>query len=91
MVSEFYLKQLRSFHSRVARYITGRHIRQNEDGTWHYPSTSDVLEAAGFETVDEYIKRRRDTVREHMRRRPIYDLCQQSTAVNHKAVWWNIS
>ena len=50
-------------HARVARYLTGRHSRQLEDGSWYHPPTDDVLEEAGLETVDTYIKRRRDTVR----------------------------
>jgi hypothetical protein len=35
--------KLRSFHHRVARYITGRHIKELEDGTYFCPSMKDVL------------------------------------------------
>jgi len=90
VVTDFLLKQLRSFHSRVARYITGRHIRQNADGTWFHPPTDDVLEEAGLRTIDEYIRRRRDTVRNFVRFRPIYEVCRRSTAINNKAVWWKL-
>ena len=90
VLSDFQLKQLRSFHSRVARYLTGRHIRQNEDGTWFHPPTDGVLEEAGLRTIDEYIRRRRDTVRNFVRFRPIYEVCRQSTAISNRAVWWKL-
>ena len=47
-VPEFVLWQFRSFHSRVARYLTKRHIQQLLDGTWDCPATEEVLEAAGL-------------------------------------------
>ena len=90
VLSDFQMKQLRSFHSRVARYITGRHIRQNADGTWFHPPTEGVLEEAGLRTIDEYIRRRRDTVRHFVRFRPIYEVCRQSTAISNRAVWWKL-
>ena len=43
--------RLRSFHHRVARYITGRHIKELEDGTYFCPSMKEVLKAAGMETI----------------------------------------
>ena len=89
VLTNFQLKKLRSFHARVARYLTGRHIRQNKDGTWVHPPTADVLEEAGLETIDEYIKRRRDTVRRFVMFRPIYDICRRSIAITNRAVWWN--
>jgi len=76
VVTDFLLKQLHSFHSRVAHYITGRHIRQNADGTWFHPPTDGVLEEAGLPTIDDYIKRQRDTVRNFVRFRPIYEVCR---------------
>ena len=68
----------------------GRHIRQLEDGSWYHPPTDDVLEEAGLETVDTYIKRRRDTVRRFVLYRPLYRECRRSNAISPKAVWWNI-
>jgi hypothetical protein len=55
-------KQLQSFHRRWARYITGKNIRQNKDGTRTYPSSENVLEMAGLWTIQEYIKSWRNTV-----------------------------
>ena len=90
VVSDSLMKRLRSYHSRVARYLTGKHIRQNADGSWFCPPTTGVLEEAGLETVDEYIKRRRDTVRNFVMFRPLYDICRQSTAITNRAVWWKL-
>jgi hypothetical protein len=70
VVTDNLLKQLRSFHARIARYITGKYIRQNEDGSWFHPPTAEVLEEAGLHTVpltSMYIRRRRDTVRNFVR------------------------
>ena len=71
-------RQFQSFHSRVARFLTGKHIRPLEDGSWHCPPTEDVLQEAGLETVEEYILRRRQTVRGFVRHRPMYLHCQLS-------------
>ncbi len=91
VVSDFYLRQLRSYHSRIARYLTKRHIRQDENGTWHHPPTAGVLEEAGLRTVDEYIQKRRDTVRmKYVFGRPILNACRLSAAINNKAVWWKL-
>lgn len=92
-LTEGTLKKLRSFHSRVARYLTGRHIRPNADGTWNCPSSSDVLEEAGLCTIDEYIERRRVTVQQFVQDRPIYQQCLRSRALStnvNKVVWWRL-
>ncbi len=65
-------KKLRSFHRRCARYITRRHIRQNEDESWTCPASDSVLEEAGLWTVQEYIRRRRETVMNYANKTTIY-------------------
>ena len=45
--------KLASFHSRCARFITGKHIRENPDGSWTCPPTKDVLEESGVRTLDD--------------------------------------
>jgi len=92
-LTEGTLKKLRSFHSRVARYLTGRHIRPNPDGSWTCPSTSDVLEEAGLCTIDEYIDRRRATVTQYAQQRQIYQQCLRSRALStnvNKVMWWRL-
>ena len=93
-ISERVLKLFRSFHHRVARHLTGRHIRQRDDGSWFCPPTADVLNRAGLETIDEYIRRRRETVRNFVRPRPLYQACIQSRALStnvHRVVWWQLN
>ena len=92
-VSDTIIRQFRSFHNRVARFLTQRHIRQREDGTWDCPPTNEVLESAGLESVDEYIRRRRHTVRRYIRHRPIYEACRRSRALSsnvNKILWWKL-
>jgi hypothetical protein len=92
-LTEGTLKKLRSFHSRVARYLTGRHIRPNEDGSWTCPRSIDVLQEAGLCTIDEYIDRRRETVARFVEERPIYQKCLRSRALStnvNKVVWWRL-
>jgi len=92
-LTERTLKLFRSFHHRVARYLTGRHIRQREDGSWFCPPTADTLHQAGLETIDTYIQRRRGTVRSFVRDRALYQQCVRSRPLStdvNKVVWWNI-
>ena len=92
VISNFYQRQLQSFHSRIARYLTGRHIRCDENGDWHHPPTEDVLEEAGLHSVDHYIQVRRTTVRsKFVIGRPLFNACIQSRAVTRKAVWWELT
>jgi len=93
VVSDAHLRQFRSFHSRVGRHLTGRHIRLLEDGSWYCPPTVDVLEDTGLQTVQEYIRRRRQTVQSFTRHRLLYESCRQSKALAtniNKAVWWHL-
>jgi hypothetical protein len=85
-------KALASFHNRCARYISGDHIRQKPNGEWILPSTASVLEKCKLQTVEEYIRRRRRTISNLVKQRPIYEACVASTPttgnVNQK-VWWD--
>ena len=91
VISDFKLKQLRSFHHRVARYITGRHIKQLADGTYECPPTEEVLEEAGLYSLDTYIERRRNTIWTEIKNRPIVERCMNSTALSTtvgRSTWW---
>ena len=93
ILTEGLKRQFQSFHSRVARFLTGKHIRPREDGSWHCPPTAGVLEEAGLETVEEYILRRRQTVRGFVRHRPMYQHCMLSAATGvtaRRTVWWRL-
>ena len=92
-ITEAILKQLRSFHARVARFICNRHIRPLPDGEWILPPTEEVLEECGLETIDEYIRRRRNTVNNFVSNREIYDRCRGAGPVfgnPNQVVWWKL-
>jgi hypothetical protein len=86
--------RLRSFHHRVAQYITGRHIKELEDGTYFCPPMKEVLNAAGMETIEVYMDRRRNTIRKkYAGTSAVYSRCIRSTAMStnvNKVVWWEI-
>lgn len=86
-----YMRILNSFHHRVARYLSGRHIRKLDDGTWEYPSSQGILEQNGLYTIQEYIQRRRDTINRYIRNRPIYTQCIRSHSLvgGPKRFWWS--
>ena len=89
--SKFGLRNLHSFHRRSARYITGTHIRQTEEGNWFFPSMPDVLSRASLYTLDEYIAKRKEKVLAWVRRRPIYQHCRGLTGRGgspNRTVWW---
>ena len=89
------MQNLRSFHQRCARHITGRNIRQDTvTGEWIYPDSETTLREAGLWTVEEYIERRRNTVMKFAQGRSIYRRCKDSRPVSsstHRAVWWEHS
>ena len=92
VISKYKLNQLRSFHHRVARYITGRHIKKRPDGTYECPPTSETLEMAGLYPLETYIERRRQTVWQAVKNRPILERCRNSTALSttrRRNTWWD--
>jgi hypothetical protein len=92
-ITESTMKKLRSFHARVARYICNRHIRPLPDGTWQLPPTEEVLEQCGLYTIEEYIKRRRNTVLNFVKEREIYGRCLDAGPVfgnPNQVVWWKL-
>jgi hypothetical protein len=42
---------------------------------WTYPRSKDVLEECGLETIDTYIKKRRDTIAQYVATQPIFTQC----------------
>ena len=87
------LTMLETFHHRVARQITGRHAYQQPDGSWYTPSPQPVLEAAGLFSMTEYIRQRRQYIRDYLLDHPVTALGQaQQRDGNHsnqKFIWDN--
>jgi len=87
------MTKLQSFHHCCARYITGKHIREEADGSWTFPPSAEVLKEAGLQTIQEYIRRRRETVKPYLQTTKIFDLCANSSPLasnNNQSVWWKL-
>ena len=65
-------------HTQVERSLTGQLPRRTADGTWKYTSTAAAREAAGFLTMEEYIRRCQNTVAQYIATRSLLDLCEGS-------------
>ena len=85
------VKKFKSFHMRVARYLSGKHIRPLEDGTWLYPVSEEILEETGLFPIETYIEKRRATIFEYISKQPIYNKCKTSRPgpICNRVVWWN--
>ena len=72
-------KALDSFQSRFARRISGKHPRQETDGSWEYPPLAEALVEAGLEGIQKSVTRRQNTFAQYIATRPILDLCERAT------------
>ena len=90
VISTANMRKLSSFHHGCARFISHRHIKPDDEGTWTYPSNESVLEDAGFFPMETYIQRRRDTVFKFVKNRLIYQRCLDSEVVagSRSIYWW---
>ena len=84
---------LGGFQDQVARRLTGRLLRQKTDGKWEYTSAAAAArEEAGFQTMQEYIRRRQNTVAQYIATRSMLDLCEGSEKAPGARVgmrWWD--
>ena len=69
-------RSLRSFHHKVARWITWRQTKQQVYGIWDYPPLEKVMGEAGFEKMEAYLLKRQNMVAQYIATRPILDLCK---------------
>lgn len=90
VVCETGRRKLSSFHNRCARYITGRHIKQQEDGTWVYPCSKITRKEADLLTVEEYIQKRKQTITPFAEEQEIFTKCRQSESLirSSQLMWW---
>ena len=68
------LASLEGFHVCAARRITGLMPKKLRSGQWIYPKSEAVLKAAGLQTIETYIGKRRHTVAKYITGRPVYDM-----------------
>ena len=84
------MKKLTSFHRRCARFISGRHIRCVDD-VWIYPDTKTTMEITDLLSIEEYMLKRKDTVRLYVRTTDILNKCKFSRPAprnSNQTVWW---
>ena len=66
------------FQDQVAIRLAGQIPRQKPDGGWTYTSAAMAREEAGFQTMEEYIRRRQNTFAQYIATRSLLDLCEGS-------------
>ena len=60
-------------------------------GNWVYPWLEDVLEECGLVSIDQYIRRQRQTIVEYVATRPIFTDCREGEweqGTPHCQWWW---
>ena len=65
--------------------------RKGHGGVWRYPSVTSTLKEAGLQTVEKYIKLRRDTVAMWIVDRPLYKACvegKRKRGTSARRQWW---
>jgi hypothetical protein len=69
------VKRLEGFHICAVWQMMGNRTKRNVDGSWTYPCSADVLNAAGLKTITHYMEVRQQTVTNFIINQPIYELC----------------
>ena len=71
--------------------ITERQPTRQVYGSWEYLPLETVTEKAGFEEMEEYVLKRKNTVAQYIVTRPILDLCEEVVCMPGAWVakrWW---
>ena len=66
-------------HMEFLRMITGKRVKQLEDGTWETPGAEGIQEVAGTPSARIYIERRQATVAQWVALRPLFEVCARET------------
>jgi hypothetical protein len=56
------VKRLEGFHIQAAWSMSGLQPEKKPNGSWLYPCSKDVLDAAGLHTIAHYMDMRKQTV-----------------------------
>ena len=78
------------FQDQVARRLTGRLPRRRTGGRWEYTSTETVIDEAGFDTMETFIRKIQNTVTQYIATGPILDLCEAAARKRgaRLGMWW---
>ena len=87
------LAKLKSFHNRALRYMTGKHIKKENENKWTYPEHEELRKTCKLETIETYIQRRRGTLRKYLeeKRKNFFRSIQKVRAPSkqsNKILWW---
>ncbi len=87
------LERLEGFHVCAAwRMARVNKPQRGANRVWSYPPTADVLEEVGLRTMEEYIRRRRNTIAEYIATRcPVMWTCWEGERIPgapRHTVWW---
>ena len=90
------LNKLRSFHRRAVRHMSGDHIRKDKDGIWHYPDHDSLLQKCELSSMEVYLERRRNTLRNFLeinRKELLLETksCRRHCKDANKVLWWEQS
>ena len=83
-------KALDSFHSRVARRLTGKQPRRKKDWSWDYLPLAEAMGEAGIEGIWKSITRRQNMVAQYIATQTIMDLCEGATQWPGARVSWRL-
>ena len=82
---------LGGFQDQVTGRLTGRPPWRQSDGKWDYTSVEAMGAEAGFETMETYIRRRKNTVAQYISTQLFLGLCE-ATEINQGGWvgmrWW---
>ena len=78
MVTDHMDKDMGEFHTQVARRLTVRLLHRTLCRKWRYTLVETAKEEAGFLTMEEYIRRRHNTVAQYITTQSLLDLCEGS-------------
>ena len=84
-------KALEGFQTQLARRLMGQIPQRTIYGMWRYTSMAVAREAAGFLKMEEYVRRRQNTVAQCIATRSLLDLCEgleRDTGVLVWMRWW---
>jgi hypothetical protein len=86
------VKRLEGFHICAAWRMSGLRPEKKPNGSWSYPRSKDVLDAAGLHTIAHYMDVCRQTVADFIVNQPIWELC--AGAVRRRGLpirlfWWD--
>ena len=77
--------------AQVVRRLTGRIPQRKPDGKWTYTSAATTREDAGFLSIEDYIRRRHNTVARYIYTRPLLDMCgglERAMGAQVGMQWW---